>query len=118
MRGGRILLTGATGRIVSRLLRTLEAGGCTVRRLASACTRGGQVRLLQVACAYRRVWFEFARLPGSSAWRRTIPGRSSATPAGSLDGPQRVAQFADVYRTDRFDHVYFGVPRDAARENS
>jgi lipocalin/uncharacterized protein YbjT (DUF2867 family)/ligand-binding SRPBCC domain-containing protein len=34
MRDGRILLTGATGYIGSRLLRELEAGGCTVRCLA------------------------------------------------------------------------------------
>src|SRR5688572_3161052 len=34
MRQGRILLTGATGYIGSRLLRELEAGGCTVRSLA------------------------------------------------------------------------------------
>jgi uncharacterized protein YbjT (DUF2867 family) len=34
MRGRPILLTGATGYIGSRLLRELEAGGCTVRCLA------------------------------------------------------------------------------------
>jgi NAD(P)-dependent dehydrogenase (short-subunit alcohol dehydrogenase family) len=39
MRERRVLLTGATGYIGSRLLRELEAGGCTVRCLARQLVR-------------------------------------------------------------------------------